>query len=180
MIGTILGGIGLASGIANTITSAVQGKRQRDEMAKANATMQEYYRKQLAQDPLARADNQAAIKAQREMLSDAVKSARARQIVGGASDDSVTLAKMGASKSLADTMTNMAVRGEQHKDQLQQAAASGQAQYHNTMATLAAQRSADNARAAASAFGSAGQILSSSGAFQFPKRQSADNSGQAA
>lgn len=173
MVSAIMGGLALAGGVANTITSAVQARRQRDALAQSNKTMMDYYRGQLAQDPLSRADNQAAIKSQRAMLSDAVKSARARQIVGGATDDSVSLAKIGASKSLADTATNMAVQGQHYRDILQQNMAQQQAGYHNTMANLAAQQSQSNAQAASGAFSTAGSLLAS-GASGLFKRDKAE------
>lgn len=117
------GGVGITAALGGAIYGAIKsGKLNREAdairtgMKKEN---QQWYNIKMAQDYTQRADVQAAIKKQRELLDEQYKRARATNIVAGGTDEALALQKQAANQSLSQTATDMAARGADYKDNVE-------------------------------------------------------------
>ena len=104
--GAIYGGI--KSGKLNRQAEAVLQKQKTDN--------QRWYDVKMASDYTQRADVQAAIKKQRELLQEQYDRARATNVVAGGTDESLALQKQAANQSLSQTASDVAARAADYKD----------------------------------------------------------------
>lgn len=108
----------------NQAASQLEAQKQRNN---------DWYNVKMNQDYTKRADAQAVIQKQRELLNEQYRNARATNIVAGGSDAQLAAQKQLANDSLAKTMSDIAANGANAKDNAEQ-------QYLQTDANLTAQQ----------------------------------------
>lgn len=147
IVSSIIGGVGaLGSAIYGAITSSRANNRARKLIQQQRDDNKEWYNIKMSQDYTRRADVQAAIKRQREMLDEQYRRAKATNAVAGGTDESLALQKKAANESLAQTMTDVAAQSAAYKDNIERqyraqdaALNQQQAQSHQQQAAQAAQ-----------------------------------------
>jgi len=107
--GAIYGGI--KSGKLNRKAEAILQQQKKDN--------QRWYDVKMSSDYTQRADVQAAIKKQRELLNEQYERARATNVVSGGTDESLALQKQAANQSLSQTATDIASRAADYKDKVE-------------------------------------------------------------
>ena len=121
MVSAIIGGAAALGGaIYGSIASSNYANKARDLIAQQRADNKSWYESRKNEDYTQRADVQAAVKKQRELLEEQYKRARATNVVAGGTEESLALQKAAANKSLSDTMTEIAAQGAAYKDSLEQ------------------------------------------------------------
>ena len=121
MIGTIIGAAAqIGSSIYGAAKSAQMNNRARQLLRQEKAEVNQWYEQKLNEDYLSRSDVQAALTAQREILDEKYKQARATQAVAGGTDEAVALQKEAANKSLGETTRSIAAQASAYKDNLAQ------------------------------------------------------------
>ena len=116
-----IGGVAaLGSAIYGGITSSKANNKARDLIQQQRSDNKAWYNTKMAQDYTQRADVQAAIKRQRELLNEQYNRARATNVVAGGTDESLALQQQAANKSLSDTMTDIAAQSSAYKDNVEQ------------------------------------------------------------
>lgn len=117
------GGVGLTAAVGGAIYGGVKsGKLNRRAEAilkQQKGDNQRWYDVKMASDYTQRADVQAAIKKQRELLNEQYNRARATNAVAGGTDESLALQKQAANQSLAQTATDVAARSADYKDNME-------------------------------------------------------------
>ena len=117
------GGVGITAALGGAIYGAIKSGRLNREADAIRTRMKnenkEWYNVKMAQDYTQRADVQAAIKKQRELLDEQYKRARATNIVAGGTDEALALQKQAANQSLSQTATDIAARGADYKDNVE-------------------------------------------------------------
>ena len=112
------GGIGLTAALGG----AISGKYNRQADALRTGMKDDnkrWYDVKMAQDYTQRADVQAAIKKQRELLDEQTKRARATNKVAGGTDEALAMQKQAANDSVSQTSTEIAARGADYKDNVE-------------------------------------------------------------
>lgn len=143
----VLGGAlygGIKSGKLNRRAEAITEQQKKDNQA--------WYDIKQSSDYTQRADVQAAIKRQRELLDEQYKRARATNVVTGGTDEAVALQKQAANQSLSQTATDIAARAAGYKDQ-------AEAQYMARKAGLEDQERANLEQRAAATAQAASQVV---------------------
>lgn len=161
MVSAILGGLALAGGAVNGIMSAVRNKQAQEEENRRHDDAVKYYKSEISADPTTRADNLALLTNQRNILADEYRKARARSIVGGASEDSVAMQKELANASMANTMQNIAVTNEARKDKLREMLLGEDSAHSKAVQGIAQANAQQNAAASSQAFSAGANMLSS-------------------
>lgn len=117
------GGVGITAALGGAIYGAVKsGKlnrkadQLRTDMKNSNRN---WYDVRMSQDFTQRADVQAAIKKQRELLDEQYRRARATNAVMGGTDEALALQKQAANQSLSQTATDIAARSTEYKDNVE-------------------------------------------------------------
>lgn len=117
------GAIGLTAATGGAIYGAIKsGKLNRQAqkiLQQQKKDNQEWYNIKMSQDYTQRADVQAAINKQRELLNEQYDKARATNVVTGGTDESLALQKQAANRSLSDTAAAVAARGADYKDSIE-------------------------------------------------------------
>lgn len=118
------GATGLTAATAAAIYGGIKsGKlnRQAEKILSQQKTdNQNWYNVKMASDYTQRADVQAAIKRQRELLNEQYDRARATNLVSGGTDEALALQKQAANQSLSQTATDIAARAADYKDNVEQ------------------------------------------------------------
>ena len=152
------GGIGLTAATAGAIYGGIKsGKlnRQAEKILKQQKNdNQRWYDVKMASDYTQRADVQAAIKKQRELLDEQYKRAKATNVVAGGTDEALALQKQAANQSLAQTATDVAARAADYKDNVENA-------YLNRKANLEDQERQNLQQRAAATAQAASQVVNS-------------------
>lgn len=149
----IIGGVGaLGSAIYGAITSSAANNRARRLIQQQRDDNREWYNIKQSQVYTQRADVQAAIKRQRELLDEQYNKAKAANTVAGGTDESLALQQQAANKSLSDTMTDVAAAGAAYKDSVER-------QYRSEDAALNQQQVQNNQQQAAQAAQAASQAV---------------------
>lgn len=105
----VAGGVGaLGSAIYGAAASSKWNNKARSILSGMIDENKAWYDTKKSQDYTARADVQAAINRQRQILNDQYRNARATNVVAGGTDASLALQKEAANRSLAQTMTDVA------------------------------------------------------------------------
>lgn len=121
MVSAIVGGAAALGGaIYGAISSSQYANKARNLIDQQRSSNEAWYNRKMKEDYTQRADVQAAIQKQRELLEEQNKRARAAAVVGGATEESVALQKAAANKSLSDTMTDIAAQGANYNDSVEQ------------------------------------------------------------
>lgn len=118
---------GVAS-LASTGISAASSKKRADEARDAynNETaaqrqkIQNWYNIRSNEDYTRRADVQAALTKQRELINERYKQSRATNVVAGGSEAALAAEKEAANKAMGDTIANIAAAGAANKDKIDQ------------------------------------------------------------
>lgn len=121
MIGTIISaGAALLSSAIGKAKSAEENNAARRLIANQRKENRRWYETKMGQDYTLRADVQAAINKQRELLDEQYKRARATNTVAGGTDASLALQRESANRATADTMSNVAANAAEYKDSIEQ------------------------------------------------------------
>ena len=147
-LGAALAGAGA---IANWVGSGIANKRAKETLDNQRKKNDAWWNIKRSQDATKRADNQAVINRQRELLEDANYLTRATNKVSGESEEAVALQKEATNKAAAQTMSNIAAQGAAERER-------NETQYRATDAALdqqeiqrQQQKAAQNAAAGAQA-----------------------------
>ncbi len=144
-----IGGVAaLGSAIYGGIKSAKANNKARDLVQQQRRDNKAWYNVRMAQDYTQRADVQAAIKRQRELLNEQYQRARATNVVAGGTDEALALQQQAANKSLSDTMTDVAAQGAAYKDNVEQQYRAQDAALNQQQAQSYQQQAAQAAQAA--------------------------------
>ena len=166
MIGfnTLLGGaLSLGGAIASAVASARASQRGDNALSNAHSEAQKWYDTQLATPYTQSAEIQSILSAQRGLLNDAYKTARANSIVSGGSDASVALQQAAANRQVAQTMSGLASNADANKRSLAMGKMAENQQYANQYAQRQAQRAANIANVGTQAASLGGQIIAGQG-----------------
>lgn len=140
--GAIYGGI--KSGIYNRKAEALIQKQRDDNKA--------WWNVKNASDYTQRADVQAAITKQRELLNEQYKRAKATNTVAGGTAESIALQKQAANASLAQTASEVAAAGANYKERMEN-------QYRAQDAALNQQQAENNRQIAKETAAAASQLV---------------------
>lgn len=152
LVSSIIGGVGaLGSAIYGAAASAKANNRARRLIQQQRDDNREWYNIKSAQDYTQRADVQAAIKRQRELLDEQYKRARATNAVAGGTDEALALQKKAANQAMAQTMTDVAAGAANYKDNIEQQYRSQDAALNQQQAQSYQQQAAQTAQAASQA-----------------------------
>lgn len=152
IVSSVLSGVGaLGSAIYGTIASAKANNRARKLIQQQRDDNRAWYNIKSSQDYTQRADVQAAIKKQREMLDEQYKRAKATGAVAGATDESIALQKKAANDALSQTMTDVAAGAAAYKDNIEQQYRSQDAALNQQQIQSYQQQAAQTAQAASQA-----------------------------
>lgn len=117
------GGVGITAALGGAIYGAIRSGQLNREADAIRTGMKrenkEWYNLRMRQDYTQRADVQAAIKKQRELLDEQYKRARATNIVAGGTNEALALQKQAANRSLSQTATDIAAKGADYKDNIE-------------------------------------------------------------
>ena len=149
---SIIGGIGaLGSAIYGAFKSSKANNQARKLIQQQRDDNKRWYDVKMSQDYTQRADVQAAIKKQRELLDEQYKRARATNAVAGGTDEALALQKQAANNAVADTMTNVASNAAAYKDNVEQQYRANDAALNQQQAQSYQQQAAQTAAAASQA-----------------------------
>ncbi len=143
----------LASSILGAVGSAKANKRANALIDNAQKENESWYDRQMSRDYTRRAENQAILKRQRELLDEYYNRSASAQAVTGGTDEAVAMSKASANDALAKTMTNIAAQSTAQKDAAEQ-------QYLANKATLTQQQIAAQQAKAQQVATAAGQGIS--------------------
>ena len=117
------GGIGLTAALGGAIYGGVKSGKYNRQADAIRTGMKEdnqrWYDVKMASDYTQRADVQAAVKKQRELLQEQYKRARATNKVAGGTDEALAMQKQAANDSVSQTSTEIAARGADYKDNVE-------------------------------------------------------------
>ena len=117
------GATGLVAAVGGAIYGGIKSgklnKKAEAILPQQKADNQRWYEVKQASDYTQRADVQAAIKKQRELLDEQYKRAKATNAVVGGTDEALALQKQAANQSLAQTATDVASRSAEYKDNVE-------------------------------------------------------------
>lgn len=123
MIGAILGGLGLAGGLAQSIIGGVKSAKAAKTQKKLIQTQRNkndaWYNKNYYQDYLNRSDSQAAIRRVEDFMKKRNKNAAATATVMGSTPEVVAAQQQNDQKLMADTMGSIVAQGSVYKDRIQ-------------------------------------------------------------
>lgn len=149
-----------ATALAGAIASGIAAKKSADANNEANRLIEQqkadnraWYNTKMSEDYTQRADAQAVIQKQRQLLNEQYRNARATNIVAGGSDAQLAAQKQLANESVAQTMSDIAANGASAKDAAEQ-------QYLNTNASLTQQQVANKQNQAQNIAAAGGQAAS--------------------
>lgn len=115
------------SALGSVASTAIAGNKSKQANEAAARLIQQqkdknaaWYNTKMNEDYTKRADAQAVIQKQRELLNEQYKNARATNIVAGGSDAQLAAQKQLANDAVADTMSNIAANAASAKDQAEQ------------------------------------------------------------
>ena len=121
MWSAIIGGVAaLGSAIYGGIKSAQANNNARRLIEQQRDDNRGWYNLRMSQDYTQRADVQAAIKRQRELLNEQYQRAKATNVVAGGTDEALALQQQAANKAVSDTMTDVAAQAANYKDNVEQ------------------------------------------------------------
>lgn len=117
-------GVSLAGGVYSAVREAKQNKRYQSavnkEYNKNLADTNAFYQTLYNQNPLERADNQALLNHQKDMLKQANQQATATAAITGATPEAVQAQKNASANQYAQTVSNIAAQNSARKDQIGQ------------------------------------------------------------
>ena len=148
-----MGGLGLIGGILGQQESAAANRKAQRLLNKQKKDNENWYRIQKNSDYTLRADVQAAINKQRELLNERYKAAEKSAVVSGATDEAIAAQKEASANAMANTMADVAAAGAEHKDRVEQQYLANKSKLEGEQINLDRERAAQNSAAV-------GQIMS--------------------
>ena len=109
----------LGSAIYGAASSAINNNKARRLIQQQRDDNRRWYEINRSADFTQRADVQAAITKQRELLDEQLRNANATKAVTGASEESTALAKEAANRATADAAREIAAHSSTHKDNVE-------------------------------------------------------------
>ena len=109
-VGSIFGGITASKAMKNAINSVKEEQREN----------QDWYDRRYNEDATQRADAQRILTMTEESIKNRNRQAAGTQAVMGGTDESTAAAKAANNQALADATAQIAVNGEQRKEQIEQ------------------------------------------------------------
>lgn len=152
MIASAIGGAAaLASAIYGAAKSAEYNDKARSLIQRQRDDNRRWYDTKMAQDYTQRADAQAVINRQREMLEENQRRARATNAVAGGTDASLALQQEKANDAMAQTMSDLAADSAKYRDTVEQQYRTQDAALNQQQAQNLAQQGQATAQAAGQA-----------------------------
>lgn len=116
MIGSIISGVaGLAQGVMGAVKARKARKREADRMNQEKAEMRQDFNRDYYQDLTQRADMQYLLNQQWEADREAIRRARATNVVAGGTTESEMASKNAAAKGMTNTLGRIASISQQAK-----------------------------------------------------------------
>lgn len=117
MVGTLIGAAAqVGSSIYGAIKSSQANKKAESLLQNQRDENQKWYDRKMAEDYTQRSDVQSVLQKQRDLLSEQYKRARAANIVGGGTDESLALQQQAANETMGDTMQSIAAQADTYKE----------------------------------------------------------------
>lgn len=168
VLSSTVGAVGALGGaIYGTIKSGQYNNKARSLIQQQRDDNTAWYNIKQASDYTQRADVQAALKRQREILDEQMKRARATNKVAGGTDEALALQKKAANQSLSQTATNIAENAADYNDKIEQQYRAQDAALNQQQAQSYQQQAAEISKAASqvvnTGLGLVGQGLAETG-----------------
>lgn len=155
VLSAIAAGVGALGSLGSAIYGSIKSSKYNNQ---ANALLngikesnKEWYNTRMSEDYTQRADVQATINKQRELLQQQYNNARRTNAVAGGTDESLALQKAGANASLANTASEIAAGSAAYKQGVEQQYRSADAALAQQQAQVAQQQADRTAQAAGQA-----------------------------
>lgn len=121
MVGAIIGAAAqVGSSIYGAIKSSQANKRAEQLLQNQRDENQKWYDQKMNEDYTQRTDVQNILRKQRDLLQDQYQKARAANLVGGGSDESLALQKAAANEAMGETMASLASQASDYKDSIEE------------------------------------------------------------
>ena len=134
LIGSIAGGaLGAAGSIFGGISASKAMRRVRKNLEAQKQDNQNWYDRRYNEDATQRADAQRILTMTEESIQNRNRQAAGAQAVMGGTDESLAATKEANAKALADAASQIAVNGENRKDQIEQTYRQRDAQIDETL-----------------------------------------------
>lgn len=134
LIGSIAGGaLGAAGSIFGGISASKAMRRVRRNLEAQKQDNQNWYDRRYNEDATQRADAQRILTMTEESIKNRNRQAAGAQAVMGGTDESLAATKEANAKALADAASQIAVNGENRKDQIEQTYRQRDAQIDETL-----------------------------------------------
>lgn len=134
LIGSIAGGaLGAAGSIFGGISASKAMRRVRKNLEAQKQDNQNWYDRRYNEDATQRADAQRILTMTEESIKNRNRQAAGAQAVMGGTDESLAATKEANAKALADAASQIAVNGENRKDQIEQTYKQRDAQIDETL-----------------------------------------------
>ena len=115
VLGIIGAGVGLATQLYGAHKSAVEAKKQEQELARQRAANEAWYNRNYYQDYLNTVQAQNALKQYRNAWAERTKEARARQAISGGTPEQAQAVAEAGGEAMGNMVGNLAAQGEQDK-----------------------------------------------------------------
>lgn len=134
LFGSIAGGaLGAAGSIFGGISASKAMRRVRKNLEAQKQDNQNWYDRRYNEDATQRADAQRILTMTEESIKNRNRQAAGAQAVMGGTDESLAATKEANAKALADAASQIAVNGENRKDQIEQTYKQRDAQIDETL-----------------------------------------------
>lgn len=121
MVGAIIGAAAqVGSSIYGAIKSSQANKRAEQLLKNQRDENQKWYDQQMAADYTQRTDVQNILRKQRELFDEQYQKAKAANVVGGGTDESLALQKAAANEAMGETMADIAAQASDYKDSVEE------------------------------------------------------------
>ena len=142
------GGVALGGAIYGAIKSGQLNNKARKLISDLRDKNEQWFNLKRSQDYTQRADVQAAIKRQRELLDEQSRRAEATNLIAGGTDEAVAMQKEAANRSLAQATTDIAAAGANYNDNIENQYRAQDNALANQMSQSYAQQAAQTSQAA--------------------------------
>lgn len=163
MIGSIIGaGLGAVGSIFGGISASKAMKKVKRNLEEQQRENKDWYARRYNEDATERADAQRVLAKTEEMIRDRNRQAAGTQAVTGGTEESVAATKAANARATAEAASQIAVAGEQRKDQVEAAYQQRDAQLQgqlNEMEVNKAKQIGAAAQGVAQAAGGLGEVF---------------------
>ena len=139
MLGGLIGGaVGALGGIFGGISKNKMRKKQMAMVKEQKGENEDWYNRRYNEDATQRADAQAMLTRTAEAIRERNRQSAGSAAVMGGTDESVAATKAANARALADATSQIAVAGEQRKDNIEQQYRAKNDAYNNQLRELEA------------------------------------------